>query len=225
MILSVQNYCLPRQTSSWVVAPSCNTGRNRYCKVHSVWISLRPPTSFLYWFISILLLFAVLLLCLPVPAGTCAHSDIERAAAQYETPGGGRGGAGWDGVRGRGSIVQRRRQQQDSLCSLQREDGEDGPPVHPSHAWAVAHELQQDGAALRAQLKHTGNRFTLQILDFIVLYDISLLFSHLCIVVLKREVCELLIYIYFYSTVLHVESRNNKHLVVLLISWALVIDF
>lgn len=128
-----------------------------------VWICLQLLTSFLYWFISILLLFAVLLLRLPVPPGTCAHPDIECAAAQYETPGGGRGvwrdGAGWDGVCGLGSIVQL--QQQDSLCSLQREDGEDGPPVHPSHAWAVAHELQQDGAALRAHLKDTGNRFTL----------------------------------------------------------------
>lgn len=38
--------------------------------------------------------------------------------------------------------------EQDSLCSLQGEDGEDGPSVHPTHARTVAHESQEDGADL-----------------------------------------------------------------------------
>lgn len=55
--------------------------------------------------------------------------------------------------------------EQDSLCSLQGEDGEDGPSVHPPHARTVTHETQQDRADLRAELKHTGERFTLTLND------------------------------------------------------------
>lgn len=124
------------------------------------------PTALLQWFSSILLLLAVLLLRASVPAGARTHPHVEGSATQDKAPGGGRGrGAGWRGgeMKQVGERWSRlgRCQQQHSLCSLQGEDGEDGPSVHPPHARTVAHESQQDGADLRAQLKHTGPRFTL----------------------------------------------------------------
>lgn len=45
-----------------------------------------------------------------------------------------------------------------SLSCLQGDDDEDGPPVHPSHAAAVAHEVVQDGGELGPHLPGRGKQ-------------------------------------------------------------------
>lgn len=45
------------------------------------------------------------------------------------------------------------------LGVFQCDDGEDGPPVHASHAGAVTHEVVVDGGTVRANLgESTGPR-------------------------------------------------------------------
>lgn len=45
-----------------------------------------------------------------------------------------------------------------SLSCLQGDDDEDGPPVHSSHAAAVAHEVVQDGGELGPHLPKRGEQ-------------------------------------------------------------------